>query len=277
VAVRTKLEITSLPGADHVATVHLRAGAQMDNLCGPYWASILLRANGFQAGQEDVAVAAGTLLPSAGDAETWVPPGETNRVGYGRSILRTDDVDASGTSVAGLVSAVSHLSGDAFRFLPVRGRLGRPIDEEAFEQLADLLEVHPAWQAAPVLNLRTGLLWGTRLSPDEALAYLSGAEVERPKPGWDVGHFVSVAGLVRGDERTMVLLRDSYPSLGWGACHLQPLEAVAAAMRRDDGREGGCLLFVSSADAPEAERELVAAGFDIGAWDNGTPYEGGER
>ena len=83
---------------------------------------------------------------------------------------------------------------------------------------------------------------------------------------------------IRGLERTMVLLRDSYPSFGSGGNHLQPLDAVEAAIRRDDGREGGCLLFISVEHVAEAELELKQLGFDIGTWDNGTPYEqGGER
>ena len=277
---RTRLEITSLPGSERIASVHRGAGAQMDNLCGPYWASILLRAHGWAVTQEDVAVAAGTLLPSSGHATTWVPSGEPNRDTYGRSILRTTDPDASGTSIAGMQSGVSELSDDGFRFLPIRGRMGATIDGVALERLVDQLERHPAWRAAPILNLRVALLWGTKLSFDAAIAYLAGADVdegEAPRPEWDVGHFVNVAGLVRGDARAMLLLRDSYPSFGWDGYHLQPLEAIAAAIRRDDGREGGCLLFVPSEEAPAIERELKETGFEIGGWDNGTPYEGGTR
>jgi hypothetical protein len=277
VAVRTRLEITWLPGAERIAPVHRRAGQQMDNLCGPYWTSVLLRAHGFDADEEDVAVAAGTLLPSVGDPTTWVPPGQANRASYRRSLMRTDDPDASGTSVTGLLASASELSDDVFRFLPIRGRGGVPTDGEALRELIDLLERHPGWRAAPILNLRVGLLWGTQLSFDEAFAYLSGSKIEAPEPEWDVGHFVNVAGLVRADARTMLWLRDSYPSLGWHGYHLQPLEAVGEGIRRYEGHEGGCLLFVASEAAPAIEHELKEVGFDIGGWDNGTPYEGGGR
>lgn len=273
----TKLDITSLPGGEGIGAIYRDAGVQMDNLCGPYWASVLLRANGWEASQEDVALAAGTLLPSTGDPSTWVPRGEAHRDRYLRAIPRTEDLEATGTSVAGLLSAASELSGDACRLLPIRGRSGGSIDAVALEELVGLLDRHPAWQAAPVLNLRVGLLWGTRLSFEAALAYLSGAEVEAPEPEWDVGHFVNVAGLARCEARSMMLLRDSYRSFGWNGYHLQPLEAVANAIRRDDGREGGCLLFVASDDASTIERELKEVGFDIGGWDNGTPHGGGGR
>lgn len=272
---RTSLEITLLPGADRIARLHRRAGAQLDNLCGPYWASILLNVVGVGATQEDVAVAAGTLLPASGDPASWIPQGEPNRDGYGREIRRTDDHGASGTSVAGLVSATSELCSGSFRFIPARARSDEPLDELALLWIVDMVDSNTTWEAGLVLNVRTGKLWGTHLPLFDALVYLSGGEITPPEPEWDVGHFVNVAGVLRGKTQAMLLLRDSYPSFGSAGYHLQPIEAVAAALRRDDGLRGGCLLFVSAEDAPAAERELEEAGFDCNVWDNGTPYEGG--
>ena len=273
------LAVTLLPGAEKVGAVHRQAGAQPDNLCGPFWVAVLLRSAGEGSPTpEQAALAAGTLLPTSGDPASWVPAGEPNREGDTGTVRRIDDPDVSGTSAAGMLAAVEELSGGSCRFLPIRGRGGRPLDGHAVVRLVDLLEAHQRWEASPVLNVRSGALWGTRLSAADVLVHLASADVEAPDPEWDVGHFVNLAGLLRGPERTMVLLRDSYPSFGSGGNHLQPLDAVEAAIRRDDGREGGCLLFISVEHVAEAELELKQLGFDIGTWDNGTPYEqGGER
>lgn len=275
---RTKLEVTLPPGSERVARVHERVGAQLDNLCGPYWVSILLRSAGYEVTQEEAAIAAGTLLSETpADPAAALPPGEPSREPTDPRIARTGDTSATGTSIPGMVAAASTLSEGAFALVPVRRRGGTTIDAEALERLVELLAERPSWMASLLVNLRTGLLVGTTLAPTDAFAHLDGSDAPTPAPEWDVGHFVDVAALIRGEARAMLLLRDSYPSFGWAGHHLQPVEAVAAAIRRDDGREGGCLVFVPAAHENEATTELARAGFELGVWDNGTPYEGGSR
>lgn len=99
---------------------------------------------------------------------------------------------------------------------------------------------------------------------------MKGAEIS-PESEWDVGHFCAIAGVVRGPARQLAIVRDSYTDLGWGAHHLQPFEALAAALRGDDGCEGGVLLFVAAEDEVDVEGEMKEIGFGIGPWDNGTP------
>ena len=36
-----------------------------------------------------------------------------------------------------------------------------------------------------------------------------------PPADWDTGHFVELAQLLRGRRGALVLVRDSYPTLGW--------------------------------------------------------------
>ena len=275
---KASLALTLLPGAEAVGAVHRVTGPQPDNLCGPYWVAILLASAGQGSpSPERVAVAARTLLPASGDPSSWVPPGEPNREGATGSIGRVDDPGVSGTSIRGMVEAVEALSEGSFRLLPLRGRGGQPLDAPALEQLVETLEQKAGWRASPVLNLRTGALWGTRLPIADAFAYVVGEDVQPSEPEWDVGHFVNLAGILRGPERTMAVLRDSYPSFGSGGDHLQPLQVVAEALARGDGREGGCLLFLPAEHALAAEVELKQAGFDTGTWDNGTPYEQGGK
>jgi hypothetical protein len=67
-----------------------------------------------------------------------------------------------------------------------------------------------------------------------------------------------------------VLVHDSYPSFGWNARHLQPPRAIAAALQRGDGREGGVLAVVPAKDARRIEALAAELGLEVAPWDNGT-------
>jgi hypothetical protein len=268
-----RLELSLLPDAPRVGWAHQDAGPQLDHLCGPYWISVLLRSRGWDVSQEAGAASAGTLLPPAGSGPA-APPGEPERPVPTGAIDRSSDPAGSGTAIPGMLTAVSGLSGGRFAFVPIRSRGGSPLDAASLLTLIDEAADAPS-DVSPVLNIRTGALWGSRASPLDAVRYLAGGDVLAPRAEWDVGHFVNVAGIARGPARAMVLLRDSYPSLGWAGHHLQPVDVVSDALRRDDGREGGCLLLVADGDVAALERRLKEADFDIGIWDNGTPYRGG--
>jgi hypothetical protein len=272
-----ELEVVLLPGAERVAPAHRAAGQQPDNLCGPFWLSTLLRAFGAaDASVERAALAAGTTVPASGDPASWVPLGARPRAADG--IPTIDGPGASGTSIPGMLAAAEELSAGGRGFVPLRGFRGGPHTAEGLAALVDVLVGRPGWEAVPVANVRTGALWGTHPDPADVLAHVTGAWVEPPQAEWDVGHFCAIAGVVRGPSGALAIVRDSYPHLGWGGHHLQPLDALAAALRRDDGREGGVLLFVAAGDHDAVEREMKEIGFDIGVWDNGTPdSQGGLR
>jgi hypothetical protein len=85
-----------------------------------------------------------------------------------------------------------------------------------------------------------------------------------------VGHFVELSRIVRGRAGSLVLVVDSYPSLGWMGRHLQPPAAVAAALERDDGREGGVLAVVPAGEAASVEALAGELSLEIRLWDNGT-------
>jgi hypothetical protein len=120
-----------------------------------------------------------------------------------------------------------------------------------------------------IANLQTGLLWGSHPSADTLLAALDGNLPSEPPPAdWDVGHFVELLGLARGRGGSLVMVRDSYPTLGYEGVHLQPPVTLASALNRYDGRQGG-VLAVAEAQHEDAARRLASElGLKTEMWDN---------
>jgi hypothetical protein len=185
-------------------------------------------------------------------------------------------MEDAGTAVYGVIEATSHVSEGRYALVPLRSNWS----EKRVKDLLALCEDFPDWQATPICNLQTGFLWGPRLAFAHALAYLKGEHIYPPKIDWNIGHYLTLAGTVKGvaspspddRERMLVVVRDTYPTFGWDGYHLQPAEAIANALSRDDGAEGGVLLFVAAKNKVEIEDEARARGFDIAVWDNGTPW-----
>jgi hypothetical protein len=242
---------------------------QKDNLCGAFWGARVLRDRGFltwdgeEVDEDLVALRAGTVLPEA-SASPSVPPGVVSRTGY-RFPLGTAPEAQSGTSAKGLAGVIEAASGGALRCVPVRGAW-------TGERVRDLIKGVRRMPGAPrlIANVRTGRLWGSRPSPQMLLDELDGREVSGPPADWDVGHFVELAELLAGAAGgSLVVVRDSYPTLGWQGHHLQPPRAIAAALNRGDGREGGVLAVAPAAHAGAVESLAADLGLDAGTWDNG--------
>jgi hypothetical protein len=106
------------------------------------------------------------------------------------------------------------------------------------------------------------------------LVHLDGGEAEGPPADWDVGHFVNLAAVVRGPHGSLLVVGDSYRSLGWDGHHLQPAGAFAKALARGGGREGGIHCICSTAEAGGVRARLRDAGYDVRHWDNGTADPG---
>ena len=121
-----------------------------------------------------------------------------------------------------------------------------------------------------IANVRTGRLWGSRPPVEILLAELDGEPVQDPAADWDVGHFIELEMLIRGPRRALVVVHDSYPSLGWSGRHFQPPRVLAAALLRDDGREGGVLAVVPAARVEAAKALAAEIRLDMRPWNNGT-------
>src|SRR3989442_1203929 len=120
----------------------------------------------------------------------------------------------------------------------------------------------PFW-AARVLTDAGIESWDGEQLDDDLVALHAGTLLPEPDDGppadWDVGHFCELELLVRGPGGALVVVHDSYPSFGWGGRHLQPPRAVAAALQRGDGREGGVLAVAP----PEHSAYLEALARDL--------------
>jgi hypothetical protein len=246
-------------------TSHTAAPAavqQRDNLCGPFQAARVLREAGIERWGDDeidqdlLAVRAATLLPD--QAAESVPPGAESLLDYPRE-LPVVPTERAGTGAEELARAIENAAGGALRVVPLRARWTP-------ERVVRIVSFAPELGARLIANLRTGLLWGTRPPAESLLAELGGDQVDGPPPEWDVGHFVELAALIRGFAGSLVVVRDSYPTLGWEGVHLQPPRALAAALNRDDGNEGGVLCVLPA----DAARKVEGLGFKVDFWDNGT-------
>jgi hypothetical protein len=242
---------------------------QRDNLCGPFHAAQILRDAGVgewedePLDQDSVALHAGTVLP-AQEIGPQVPPGAPNLRDYRYELPRVEPAQA-GTAPAGLAAAMETMSDGLLRCVPLRGSWDGEIVERLVEGAASL-------RARLLANVRSGKLWGSRPDVDALLAALDGRAVPGPPPpaDWDVGHFIELRSLVRGTGGALVVVRDSYPSLGWMGHHLQPPIAVARALTRGDGHEGGVLVVLAPERVGEIERLASELSLDTEMWDNGT-------
>lgn len=240
---------------------------QKDNLCGPFWAARVLAEAGFsswdgeQIDQDLIAYRAGTTLPVP-TTEPSVPAGASSLTGY-RYRLPLATEQESGTSVGGLMAAIEAASGGTLRCIAIRGTWSATRIERLVEEAVRL-------EVRLIANLRTGRLWGSQATNDAILAELDGKNVEGPAAEWDVGHFVELETLVRGAGGSLVVVHDSYPTLGRQGRHLQPPRIVAAALERGDGREGGVIAVASPATAAAFPAFTAELGLEVGPWNNGS-------
>ena len=249
------------------ALVRSSGEQQKDNLCGPFWAARVLNESGYSAwdgepiDEDLIALRARTVLPEA-HAGSDVPPGAVTQTHY-RHELPTAPVAQSGTAAAHLAQAIEAASSGQLSCVPLRGQWNAERVERLVEEAREL-------GARLIANVRTGRLWGSRPPIETLLGELEGRPVQAPAADWDVGHFVELEVLIRGPKGSLVVVHDSYPSLGWDGRHLQPPRALADALLRGDGREGG-VLAVTTGPSEESVKALAARiGLEIGVWDNGT-------
>lgn len=258
-------------GPAQLASLYAAELPQKDQLCGAFWGSLALRALGVKevdgepVDQDAVGREAGSTL-AEGDPAQWVPPGASPRGDHRLRFPAAADEATSGTASHAVARAVEVLSAGVLRAVPVAGPWDGGRVVALLEELETLGEA-----VIPVANVRTAGFWGSHADPALLLDVLAGRSVAAPPPpDWDVGHFVGIALLVKAPGGALVGVRDTYRTLGSCGYHLQPANAVAAALRRGDGVEGGILCVAATADADRLETRLAELGFDLRHWDNGS-------
>jgi hypothetical protein len=273
----TSLDLALLPGARALLAVHAKELPQRDDLCGAFCGALALRAAGIEqcddepVDQDAVALRAGSVVSRAREPGV-LPHREPGRRDYRLSLPSIDDTDASGTTAAGLVTALEELAGQRLAAIPFSGpwtadTLGRLFDVAAARERPVTL----------IANLATRHLWGGQVSVGQLLDYLLDGVHSGSQPDWDVGHFVCVVGRVHGPGGSLYGVADTYPSLGRGGVHVQPAERLAAAIERRDMPAGGVIAVVCSEDAQVVRAGAQAIGLVEGLWDNGTATQATTR
>jgi len=266
--------VVPLPGADTLLGLRQEELPQRDELCGPFCALLALRTAGVLSlpdtgplDQEAVAAAAGTVL-SAPPRTDSLPPGESGR-DVRRPLPQAADAADAGTSAPGLARAVGRLSGGRLAAVPASGAW----EPGRLRSLLDLVTHNLADTAVTVLaNIATGELWDPRADSAELARCLdTGEDALGPPARWRVGHFVTLAGMLTGPAGSLVLVADSYRSLGRDGLHLQPVSRLAAALNRDGQAPGGVLLVVPATRRLEAADIVSTVGLRTVLWDNGSP------
>lgn len=286
-AAASLLETTLLPGARALLAFHARALPQRDDLCGAFCGALALHAAGierFTGGstgnasgpavpkirtgepidQDAVALAAGSVVAATPDPG-HLPHGETGRRDYRLALPFVEDAAVSGTTAAGVVSAIERLAGGALAAIPYGGPWTARTLDGLFELVAGLER-----PVALIANLATHHLWGGGARLVQLLDQLYEGAQSGPPPDWDVGHFVCVFGRVRGPRGTLYGVADTYPALGSGGVHMQPAERLAAAIERRDKPAGGVVVVLAADDAARVRAGAGEIGLREGIWDNGT-------
>ncbi len=245
-------------GADRLLELHAAELPQKDELCGCFWAALALRLHGEgPVEQDDVALPAGSVLTADGGRDV-LPFGEPGRGDFLVQLPVTADDASSGTSAHGLAHAVAELSSGRLAASPLTG-----LDASAVRALLRAA----AEATAPVVliaNVQTGAFWGSHPTAAQVAAYLERGDLAAGPPAdWSVGHFVGLVGLSEGRSGALVTVADTYPAIGLGGVHLQPVEAVASALA------GRGVLAVAQPDV--GRRVAEAAGGLQELWDNGSP------
>jgi hypothetical protein len=180
-----------------------------------------------------------------------------------RYSLPTAPLEQSGTSAGAVAQAIETASDGRLRCVPLNGEWNPHRVERLVDEAAGL-------GSRLIANVRTGRMWASRPPVETLLAELEGRSVAEPEADWDVGHFIELEMLIRGPRGSLVVVHDSYPSLGWQGRHLQPPHALAAALERGDGREGGVLVIVPKVGVEAATALAAELGLEVRFWNNGT-------
>jgi hypothetical protein len=262
----------------NLAAVHAARDAavnQRDNLCGCFWAWVALRAFDVSdlPDEEEAARIAGCVVPTGPTDPAfslpWKGAGVTASWPYRLSLPTSADERSIGVSAHGVARAVDVLSEGRLVALPYRAdRWTAPVVEELIARLIGLGSV----PVLAVANVATEHFNGSTLGADSVINHiLRGESLPQVEPDWRVGHFCSLAGVLRGPAAELVVIRDTYRAMGWRGYHVQTYAAVASALDRDGTGAGGVMLITTAAHADAVRGAVQDLALLNELWDNGSP------
>lgn len=183
----------------------------------------------------------------------------------GAALVRQIAPVVVGNSAAEVASAVGTLSGAGLRAVPASG-------DWTTSKLERLLAgVHQLPRVAVIADVAAGE-FGARDTPDRAfLDYLEGGLPPMWSSREQVGPFVLLDGTLTGQGGTVVSIVDAYPTQGRRGVHLQVIERLTAALRREGSAPGGLLLVVPTEHADNAADLITTAGLHTELWDTDSP------
>jgi hypothetical protein len=248
---------------------------QRDNLCGCFWAWIALCAfdDSDLIDEEPVAMIAGCVVP-VGPTDPafslpWKGAGVTASWPYRLALPTSTDERSIGASAHGVARAVDVLSDGRLIALPYRAdRWTAPVVQELITRLIGLGSV----PILAVANVATEHFNGSTVGADSVINHiLLGESLPYVEPDWRVGHFCSLAGVLRGSAEELVVIRDTYRAMGWRGYHVQTYAAVANALDRDGTGAGGVLLITTAVHADAVRAAVENLPLLNKLWHNGSP------
>lgn len=272
VAIEIALQL--IPGAAEVHEVRDDVENQRDNLCGCFWAWVALRAfdHSTLPDEEPVAMAAGCVVPDGPTRPEfslpWGGTGVTASWPYREPLPTSDDDDAVGTSAHGVARAVELLSDGRVVAVPLRAQ------RWTAGLVTDLVSRLVAFgrPVLPVANVATKPFIGSTVSSAAVMQHLlTGAGLPTVAADWDVGHFCSIAGVLKGPAAELVVIRDTYRAMGWRGHHVQTYQSLADALDRGGTGAGGVLVLCHRPAAPDVLLAVDGLGLVDELWDNGSP------
>jgi hypothetical protein len=258
---------------DALLRLHAPLPDQRPATCGAYVLTYLLPARGFTH-----------LDGEALDAEDYMAhlarvtiDAHEDPAGYRFQVASSADPARQGTHPEGVARAVALATGGRLASVPVPGRdtAGRPqLDRRRWEAFLGLiaprfvagrLDVLFNYEADQLLAARDAAYNAGALGRQDASAVI-------PRDYWGVGHFATMAALwTRPSGETWMVLLNSFKRRGFAGCEPQPAELMRRGIVREDGRGGGVLLVIASAQVEQLVTELEVIGLEVRMWANGSP------
>ncbi|MEN2975476.1 MAG: hypothetical protein ABDH32_07910 [Candidatus Caldarchaeales archaeon] len=292
-AIRHKIKVYPTPQYTSIHNEYINELDQKENFCGAFNASYILRGLGYRTHEKEIVdqdyiAYLSRVNVDPHDIEKIVKlkreivnlsKDEVEEImKKNRSIwYRFTDLPVTlkpeelGASPEGIIYAIEKVSMSRLKAIPVKTYSkieGRLLSRENIDVLLEILKRSEEYKTQFILNLNTKHLLDSEKIPKLSERLLLGESFQEILRD-SVGHYVGCGGLIEVDNRTLLIIRETYRRYG---VHLQPVENVRKALLREDGREGGIIIISPRDLEEEIKKKLIDRGLRVELWDNGSPF-----